>query len=196
MKTLKTLLTAVMLIVVVFNSSAADKNLSLKRVPANAAIKKVIVTGNTRVTLIQSNTEWISVGQENIEKIAVKQIGDALTINSSEDEPIAVTVYVKNPFRIDVSNQSDVKTVGKFNVEFLQVILKDRATARIQANTKSLYTIINNHSKLELIGATDKHILKMDEVAILKTDKFAALTTTREAKGPNSFASNKTLATR
>jgi hypothetical protein len=159
MKTLKTLLTATLLSATVLTINAAEKSSPFEMVSSvKPEVKKVIVTGNTRVTLVQSSREWVSMDNDDLDKVTVKQVGNALTINSSAVNPVEVTVYVKNLFRIDASDESSVTTQGKLNVPYLQVMLKDHATARIRTNTQSLYSIINDRSELELVGTTTKHV--------------------------------------
>lgn len=185
MKTLKTLLTVTMTAIVLsataFSSSAAEKVEQLMGVStANPEIKKVIVSGSARVFLVQSDNEWVSYDSDDAKKVSIKQVGNSLYINSTEKSPVTLTVYVKNPYRVDASNNAVVKTVGKFNVPYLQLMLKDNATARIKAKTESLYTVVDDHSNLELLGSTGSHVIKAHAMASLNTDKFAALTTSRE----------------
>lgn len=186
MKTLKTLLTstltAVILTATVLTSNAAEGIVSPAAVSVtNPDIKKIVVTGNTRVYLVQDKREWVSMSDDDLSKVSVKQVGHTLTINSSEQTPVNVTVYVKDIYRIDASNTVMVKTVGKFNVKFLQVMLRDDATANIKTNTESLYTTIDDHASLELQGKTAKHIVKTNGSAVLKANKFAALATSHES---------------
>lgn len=175
-----TAMTAVVLSSSVLTSVAAEKSRELKVMTANNEIKKVIVTGNTKVFLVQSKTEYVTMEEGDMDKVTVKQIGNELRISSSEKSPVTVTVYVRDIFRVDASNTCVVKTIGTFNLKYLQLILKDDAVARIKANTESLYTVINGHSNLELLGSTGKHILKHNGIGKLNADKFAALETHRE----------------
>lgn len=185
MKKLQTVLTfamtAVVLSATVLASTAAEKvNHPTAVAAVNPDIKKLLVTGNIRVFLVQSDREWVSLDQEDTGKVSVKQIGHTLTISSSEKSPVSVTVYVKDLYRVDASDQAVVKTIGKLNVKNLQIMLRDNATARIKANTESLYTVVNNHANLELLGATAIHIVKTDGIAIVNTNKLVAVTTNHE----------------
>ena len=152
------------------NVSAATAD----RGPVNTDIKKVIVTGNTKVILVQSAVESVSVDEFDLDKVSVKQIGNTLTINSIENNPVTVTVYVKDIYRIDASDHSSVTTLGKLNLTALQILLKGEATARVKANTESLYTVISDHANLQLIGTSDNHISKINGLAKMDTNKFAA----------------------
>lgn len=184
MKTLKSIfvaaLTATVLSSTAFTASAAGRPSTVQHIAAALDIKKVIVTGTARVFIIQSTSEGVSINQEDAEKVTIGQVGNTLRISSDETNPVAVTVYVKSLFRVDVSNSACVKTVGELNLPYLQIMLKDNATARIKTTTESLYTVINGHADLELLGSTENHILKTDGFARLKTEKFAASATQRE----------------
>lgn len=184
MKTsVKTLLTSAMTAIVlsasVFTSTAAltpsCRNFTMTSV--NPDIKKVVVTGNTVVYLIQGKRDWVSVEGIAMDKVSIKQIGHTLTIHSSEADPVVLTVYVKDIYRIDASGQAKVSTTGNFNLQNLQVMLKDKATARVRATTESLYTAVGDNAKLELVGKTNRHIVKANGTDQLKMDKFAALDT-------------------
>lgn len=158
-----------------FNSP--DVTVTVNMGHATPDIKKVIVTGNTKVLLVQSTKEYVTMDADDLEKVKVTQIGNALTISSSEGTPVVVTVYVKNPYRIDASGKADVKTVGNFDLTYLQVMLKDDAKAKVKATTESLYTIINDRANLQLIGTSGKHIYEMADIAKMNTEKFAAVQT-------------------
>ncbi|MET1056881.1 MAG: DUF2807 domain-containing protein [Pedobacter sp.] len=178
---------AIILLASVFtlNASAATGdtfNPATKTVTVNMGhptpdIRRVIVTGNTKVLLVQSTKEYVTMDAEDLEKVSVTQIGNALTISSGENTPVVVTVYVKNPYRIDGSGKADVRTVGNFNLTYLQVLLKDDATARVKATTQGLYTVIDDRANLQLLGTSGKHIYEMAGIAKMNIEKFAATET-------------------
>jgi len=170
-------LTAIVLSTSVFTSVAAENVKFFGMAAVNPEIKKVVVTGNVKVLLIQSNREWVSLEEDQMEKVSIKQIGHTLTLSSTEKEPVMLTVYVSDPYRIDVSNNACVRTIGTFNVKHLQVMVKDNAVAYVKAKTESIYTVVNGNADLELGGSTANHIIKTDGIAKLKTENFAALKT-------------------
>jgi len=165
---------AIILLVSVFalNVSAATATVDMGHAPKE--IKKIIVNGNTKVILVQSAKEFITMDSLDLKNVSVTQLGNALTISSSQSNPVTVTVYVKNPYRIDASGTSEVKTLGKFNLVNLQVMLKDDATARVKASTESIYTVVNDRANLQLIGETGKHVYETADVAKMDTAKLAA----------------------
>ena len=195
MKTsLKRLLTATLTVFVlsatVLHSTAEAKVKKLTMSATKVDIKKVIVTGNTKVILVQSSKEWVALEDDMMDKVAIRQEGDILRISSAEETPVTVVVYVKNPYRVDASNTSTVDTRGNFKLKYLQLILKDSAKACIKATTESLYTAINDQSKLELLGTTQSHFIKTGGIASLKMNEFAALETTREVSGDTMALNN------
>lgn len=171
-------LTAIVLSSSVYTSVAADKNTHFFAVSTEIDFNKVVITGNVNVELIQSDKQKVLI-YENYNKAttSVTQKGDKLFINSKEEEPINIVVYVKDLQRIDASNTATVKT-GKFSSSVLQVFLKDRARAFVSAEIGSLYTVIKDNSELKLRGTTKDHVSVKGRVAKLKTDSFAALNTT------------------
>jgi len=168
---------AIILLASVFSITASAATVTVERGAVNPDIKKVIVTGTTRVLLVQNTREYVTMDALDLEKVSIKQDGNTLTINSSASNPVTVTVFVKDLYRIDASDKSDVRTSGNFSLTNLQVMLKDEAKARIKATTESLYTVIDGQAKLELIGTSAHHISKMAGIATIDTDKFAAVKT-------------------
>jgi len=168
-------LTAMLLMGSVLTTAVAAEGKAMKLEFTNLPIRRVSVTGNTKVIIIQGNSDWVTMDDDDMDKVSLVQAGDELRISSTEKTPVTVTVHVREIFRIKASNTATVRTLGKFKVKYLQLMLKDNAVATIKANTESLYTVINDHASLELMGSTQTHYLKTDGMAKLKADKFAAL---------------------
>jgi len=168
---------AIILLASVFSLTATAATFTAEMGINNQDIKKVIITGNTKVILIQGPKEHVTMDELDLEKVSLKQVGNTLTISSNESSPVTVFVYVKDIYRIDASDNSSVRTSGNFNLENLQVMLKDDASARVKATTGSLYTTINDRAKLELIGTSESHVSRLAGVAKMDIDQFAALKT-------------------
>ncbi|MCX2485797.1 GIN domain-containing protein [Pedobacter sp. MR2016-24] len=168
---------AIILLASVFSLTATAATFTAEMGINNQDIKKVIITGNTKVILIQGPKEHVTMDELDLEKVSLKQVGNTLTISSNESSPVTVFVYVKDIYRIDASDNSSVRTSGNFNLENLQVMLKDDASARVKATTGSLYTTINDRAKLELIGTSESHVSRLAGVAKMDIDQFAAVNT-------------------
>lgn len=184
MKTsLKTLfasaLTALFLISSAFAAVAAGKGPNPPLIAQLIAYNKVIVSGNVKLTLIQSGRQHVVMYEEyNKATTTVAQKGDKLYISSTEKQPVNIVVYIKDLQRIDACDKASVTTRGKFSSPVLQVFLKDGATAFVNGDTESLYTVIKDNSELRLKGSSKDHILVKGKVAKLNVNSFAALKTT------------------
>ncbi|MET4142918.1 DUF2807 domain-containing protein [Pedobacter sp. UYP1] len=170
-------MTAIVLSTTVVTAFAAEKVTAAEKVSENQDIKKVVVSGTTKVFIVQSNRDWISIGDDNQDKVSVKQVGNTLSINSSEETPVVVTVYVKDLYRIAVADHADVSTVGTINLPYLQVVMRDHAKAHIKAKTESLYTDLAGEANLELLGATESHTIKNASAGDLKVERLLAAKT-------------------
>lgn len=184
MKTsLKTLfasaLTGVLLVSSAFTSVAVGKNPGSPIISPLIDYNKVIISGNVKVVLIQSKIQRVVMYEDhNKETTAVVQKGNNLYISSTERQPVNIVVYIKDLHRIDACNKASVTTRGKFTSQALQVFLKDGATAFINGDTESLYTVIKDNSELRLRGSSKDHVLVKGKSAKLNVSSFAALKTT------------------
>ena len=190
---LATGLTALVLSSAAFTTFANDttkkKTVSAKEMNVNM----VVVTGDVDVYLIQSNKEDIKVvpfgdGEVNID---FKKSGAKLLINNAGNNRATIYVYLKDLKRIDASNTAKIKTQGNFNLEALQIFLKDDAKANVKVNTKSLYTVIKDQSNLKLSGTAGDHQLVKAELATLKTQHFHAIKTNANTLKPTLAANRK-----
>ncbi len=173
----KSLFAALVLSASIFSTNVMATEKQPVKMSAPKNFDKVVVSGNVEVTLIQNGTEGVSYADENTGNVKVIQDGSALKITSTDNNPAKITVYVKNIYRVQASDDAVVKTDGKLNVQYLQVLLSGNAVAKINSNTESLYTVMEGKSDLKLSGATEKHNLVMGSTPKLNLDKFAAAKT-------------------
>ncbi|CAM4169420.1 hypothetical protein SAMN06265348_105344 [Pedobacter westerhofensis] len=174
---MKALVTAIILSAMLTVAGNAKESLKAQSIHKTQEIKKIKVTGNLIVYLVQSQQEEVTIDEGNANDISVKQLGNTLSITSDEKTHGVVTVYFKNIFRVDASNSSSLISNGTLHLDNLQIFLDDQATALIKAETQSLYTVTDGHSKLELKGATREHISQTYGDSELKTRNFIAQTT-------------------
>ena len=173
----KSVLAAIVLSSAIFSTSVmADEKQPIK-MSAPKNIGQVIVSGNVEITLVQGQKESVSYNDDNIGKVKVIQDGHALKITSADGNTAKITVYVKDIYRIQASENAVVKTAGKLDSKYLQLFLKGDAIAEINSNTESLYTVIEGRADLKLSGATQEHILVMGSTPKLNLDRFAAMKT-------------------
>lgn len=170
----KSLMAALVLSASIFSSNVMAGEKQPVKMSAPKNFDKVVVNGNVEVTLIQSGTEGVSYTDDNTGNVKVIQDGSALKITSTNNSPAKITVYVKNIYRVQASDDAVVKTEGKLNVKYLQVFLTGNAVAKINSKTESLYTVMEGNADLKLSGATQNHNLVMGSTPKLNLDKFAA----------------------
>lgn len=171
-------LTTVVLTSSAFASTDAQKNTNTVTVLNQVKnIKKLVVTGNVEVFIIQAPTESVKVYDSYYSKNALVQEEEGvLRISSFQKETLQVAVYVNNLSSIQASDNAVVKTFGKVSFLTLDVILKDKATADITANTVNLYTSVKDNASLKLSGTTEDHTALLGSLAKMSMNEFAATT--------------------
>lgn len=174
---MKNLATAIFLWLATFTAYGAEKINSPLQDSVNRDFKRVVVTGNTIVYFVQARREQVTIDDGALSDVSITQTGNKLRISSNQFRPVIVTVYFKNIYRIDASEQATVRSAGKINLENLQIILSDNAKGHIKAITNSLYTVVDGQSKLELMGTTKHHISITDGNPNLNLKSFIAQTT-------------------
>lgn len=184
-------LTAIVLSTSAFASNAASPATNFSTISSGIDFNKVVVKGNVHVELVQADKQRVIIYEEyNKNLTTVVQKGDKLFINSNEDQPITIVVYVKNLQRIDAANSASVTTKGKFSAEALQVFLKDNARADVNAAASSLYTYVIDNSALKLRGSSKDHMSVKGKEAKVKMEEFAALNTTTKSFDEELIVSN------
>jgi len=157
------------------SASATENNVSYTALTQVKNITKIAVSGNVKLILIQDEKESIEVFDKYYEHNAlVQQQGSELRISSFSKDVLTVIAHVNNISSIEASNTSSVATAGKFNLLDLKVVLRDSASASINANTVNLITTINDGTNLNLEGTTENHVAVLGNEAKLKMDEFAS----------------------
>ena len=187
------LLTTVVLTGSAFASSDEPKNSNTITVLNQVKnISKLVVSGNVEVFLIQASTESVKVYDSYYSKNAlVQQEQGVLRISSFQKETLKVAVYVNNLSSIQASDNATVKTFGKVSFLSLDVILKDKATANIEANTVSLYTSVIDSASLTLSGSTEDHTAVLGSVAKMSMNHFTAASSSVSSIAAPVIASKK-----
>ncbi|HTM98918.1 MAG TPA: DUF2807 domain-containing protein [Pedobacter sp.] len=183
MKTsIKTLIAAVLTTVVLTSSAFAssdDQKNTITVLDQVKNITKLEVNGNVKVLLMQSPTESVKVYDSYYSKNAlVQQQNGVLRISSFQDEPLTVAVYVRNLSSVQLADNASIKTYGKISFLTLDVILKDKASADIDASTISLYTSVKDNATLTLRGTSEDHTAMLGSVAQMSTNQFIAANST------------------
>ena len=178
-------ITTVVLTASTVNVKAAEAN----KVTVLSQVKKVNkinVAGNVELILVQSADESVKVYDSYFSKNALVQQKDGeLRISSFDKETLTVVVYVSNLSAITASDNSTVKTFGKFNALSLDVTLNDQATAALNTNTVNMFAQLNGKSNLSLTGTTTDYTAVMGSVASVSMSQFVATSTNIQSKSSN-----------
>lgn len=158
----------------------------LKTISASTAdvssIKKVIISGNVEVTLVQSPKSKTLYKNDNNAYVQVKQVGNSLVVGTKNStETAKITVYVDQIYRVDASGNAVVQASDALNLEYLQIFLKDNAKADINSTTLGLYTSLIGSSELKLQGTTGNHVIAMDALSKITMEKFSATKTEKKS---------------
>lgn len=172
-----TSLTAIVLSSAVFTTSVSATEKEPVTIAKIKAFKRISVSGNVELTIIQNNNPSVSYTDDNNGTAKIIQDGDNLKITSTSIERTKLIIFVNDIYRIEALENAVVKTEGKLRTKYLQIFLKGNAHAEINTSTEGLYTVIADNADLKLSGSTDNHTLVMGNSQKLTIDRFAALKT-------------------
>jgi Putative auto-transporter adhesin, head GIN domain len=176
----------------VYANNSANSTLNIRTYEENQTAKKVIISGNVEVTLVQDAESKKLYTNEGTAKARVYSTDDAIYVSSKKGgETAKITLYVGNISRIDIEGNAVVNTKNTLNLQYLQIILKDNAKADISSKTESLYTKLVNESSLKLNGTTGTHAISTNELATLNTKNFKAAKTEIENRNSADYAKAK-----
>lgn len=137
--------------------------------------KKIIISGNVEVTLVQDGESRKLYTNDGAVSVSVSEIDNIIYVSTRKNcAPAKITLYLDNISRIIASGNATVKNKHTLKLQYLQIILKDKAAANINAETESLYTKLINESALTLSGNTETFFISTNELAQLETSNFEA----------------------
>lgn len=190
-------ITATVILGTTFAAQADSGKKMATVLPTLKNFRKISVSGNVELILIQDAEENVKVYNDYYANNAlVQQNADVLRISSFGKEKLTVMVHVKNLYAIEAQDHASVKTYGSFNLLGLDVVLHDQATADINANTVSLTTMAGEGTQLRLAGTTDNYTAKIGDNANLNLEGFTAQNTSISSQQPQmvKFKSSETQA--
>ncbi len=156
------------------------------------APKKIIISGNVEVTLVQDHESKKLYTTDGLVKAKVYTADDVIHVSAKKGaETAKITLYVGDIYRIDISGNAVVNTKNDLNAQHLQIILQDDAKADISSKTESLFTKLSNESALKLNGSTQLHAISTNELATLNTKNFKAAKTEVEKRNSTDYAKVK-----
>lgn len=169
------------------NVQAADSN-QITVLTEVKKVNKISVSGNVELILVQSADESVKVYDTYFSKNAlVQQKNGELRISSFNKETLTVVVYVSNLSTLTASDNSTIKTFGKFNALSLDVNLNDKTTAILNTNTVNLHANLNGQSNLSLTGTSDEYSAIMGSFSTVNMSRFTANATNIQSKNNNTL---------
>ncbi|MDQ7949183.1 MAG: DUF2807 domain-containing protein [Pedobacter sp.] len=148
-------------------------------------MQKIVANGNVEVILVQSATESVKVYDNYYAKNAlVQEENGVLRISSFGKETLTVAVYVNNLSEIEANGNAKISTAGKVSFLSLNVRLNGHASANINANTLTLYTLVADQASLKLAGSTTDHIAVLGAQGCVNMDQFTADNSSISASSP------------
>lgn len=172
--------------------NASEKVNSYTNLTSVKNISKIKISGNVKLILIQDAKESVEVYDNYYTKNAlVQQQNGELRISSFNTEALTVIAHVNNITTIEASNNASVKTAGNFNLLNLNVVLNDKATADINANTLSLTTNVNGTSALNLKGNTESYNAVLSSSAKVGMNDFTAIDSNVSAAPTVVYSANR-----
>jgi hypothetical protein len=154
-------------------------------------ISKIVVSGNVKLILVQDAKESVEVYDQYYTKNAlVQQQGSALRISSFDKNTLTVIAHVNNLTAIEASNTATVTTAGNFNLLNLSIVLNDKASADIKANTVNLSTDVKDAASLKLAGSAETHIAVIGSESKIKMGDFTAQESSIKVAARSVLASN------
>ncbi len=146
-------------------------------------VNKINVSGNVELIIVQSADESVKVYDQYFSKNAlIQEKNGELRVSSFEKETLTVVVYVSDLTSVTASNNSKVKTYGKFNALSLDIDLYDQATVELNTNTITLYANLNGQSKLTLTGTAEEYNALMGSITTVNMLSFTTQSTNIKSK--------------
>jgi hypothetical protein len=154
-------------------------------------ISKIVVSGNVKLILVQDAKESVEVYDQYYTKNAlVQQQGAELRISSFDKNTLTVIAHVNNLTAIEASNTATVTTAGNFNLLNLSIVLNDKASADIKANTVNLSTDVKDAASLKLAGSAETHLAVIGSESKIKMGDFTAQESSIKVAAKSVLASN------
>jgi hypothetical protein len=154
-------------------------------------ISKIVVSGNVKLILVQDVKESVEVYDQYYTKNAlVQQQGAELRISSFDKNTLTVIAHVNNLTAIEASNTATVTTAGNFNLLNLSIVLNDKASADIKANTVNLSTDVKDAASLKLAGSAETHLAVIGSESKIKMGDFTAQESSIKVAAKSVLASN------
>mgnify|MGYP003296342079 CR=1 FL=1 len=169
-------LTVLAFVVIIISSSnkgkAAEKAVAPTEFKKVKDIYKIVVKGNVDLYITQGDEESLKVYDGN--PADVKLENGILSISSSRNQRLAVSVTVINLSTIEASGTSRVRTMNEISTVNLDLQFNDQADGQIEAKAISISSLLSDQAKLELSGESESQHLGLSGAAQYEASRFTA----------------------
>jgi hypothetical protein len=177
-----TILTIAILVATVFGiskstfaKSAAKEEVSTL-LTGVTSINKIEVHGNVELYLTSGTTDQVKVyNHYYAENALVQDENGVLRITSYGAQKLVVWVTVNDLCKLEVYDNAEVKSFGKFSAINLNVHLYDKASAKLNLDIYSAEITLSSRAKADLSGSVTEADFQIDRSAFLNTTDLAAL---------------------
>lgn len=176
-----TILTTAILVAIVFGISQSALAKSVNKEEAStiltgvSSINKIEVHGNVELYLTSGNADQVKVyNRYYAENALVQDEKGVLRVTSYSAQKLVVWVTASDLRQLEVYDNAEVKSFGKFSAIDINVKLYNNASARLDVNSYSLNMTLSEHAKVDLFGNVDEAYLQYDHSSILNNTNFNA----------------------
>ncbi|MFI5138379.1 MAG: GIN domain-containing protein [Sphingobacteriales bacterium] len=138
-------------------------------------ISQIEVHGNVELYLSDGTADQVKVyNSYYAESALVQNENGILRISSYSAQKLIVWVTASELSKLEVYDNSDVKSFGKLSAIELDVKLYDKASAQLDIDAVSANITLYNHAKADLSGTADQASLQTDRSSFLNTTNLTA----------------------
>ena len=177
-----TILTIAIAVSTVFGISQSAKAATVSKQEVStiltdvSRISQIEVHGNVELYLSNGTTDQVKVyNSYYAESALVQDDNGTLRIASYSPQKLIVWVTVADLAKLEVSDNAEVKSFGKFSAISLDVKLYNRASAKLDMDTYAANITLNDHAKANLTGSIDEATIQYNPWAFLNTTDLAAV---------------------
>lgn len=140
------------------------------------SISKIEVHGNVQLYVSDGATDQVKVYNNYYKETAmVQDQNGTLRISSYKNEKLVVWVTVSDLRSLDVYDNAEVKSFGKFSAIALDVRAYDNASVKLNMDVFAVNIALNDAAKASLAGTIDQGNIKYNNTSVLNTENLVAV---------------------
>ncbi|HEY8930496.1 MAG TPA: DUF2807 domain-containing protein [Mucilaginibacter sp.] len=140
------------------------------------SISKIEVHGNVQLYVSDGATDQVKVYNNYYKETAmVQDQNGTLRISSYKNEKLVVWVTVSDLRSLDVYDNAEVRSFGKFSAIALDVRAYDNASVKLNMDVFAVNLTLNDAAKASLAGTIDQGNIKYNNTSVLNTENLVAV---------------------